>query len=232
MIDRTDLFEKNKKIAFSAMRKTLKKYPVLTTFNAGAEMEDLEQVALMGLWSAINKYDESLGFTFSTYAYQVVEGELLKESRERYGPLRIPRKCKVIARDIAALKEKDANATMTVEEIMDKYECKKDMAEAALNYGSLGFVPLDKPNRNDDNEETTFLDTFYSDINIEKDVLNKLDFEERFSRLDEREGAVVKLTIKEVTQREIAQKLGISQVHVSRLLKRAINKLKDQEVTA
>jgi RNA polymerase sporulation-specific sigma factor len=215
-----ELFEKNKKLAFYALKKFDQKEGML-------ERDDLEQIALIGLWKACLKFDESKGNKFATYAVPTIQGEVMKEIRDRNSYFKVSRHAKIASKKIMRDYLEFGIPTPTVEEVMDKYGFSKLIARTTLELMDLKVESMSRPVSTKFGEvklEDTIPDinaNFYELI-IENDELTKA-----LETLDEREKTVVRYVANEFTQSEIGRMLGISQVHVSRIYKKALEKIRN-----
>lgn len=217
------LFEENKKLVYFAIRKICANYP--SSKLNWIEKEDMEQIGFIGLWKACTRFDSSLNIKFSTYAIPTIIGEMLKEIRDRSGLIKIPRHAKLITK-ILLKRRNNGEETPTVLQIKKEFNCSHNTAEIALNLMDIGFVSLDAPCPQGDGS-TIFLSEILPDDNsnfIESIIKNE-ELKERLSILDEREKKIIYMSMDEKTQKEIAKVVGLSQVQVSRILKKALIKI-------
>lgn len=190
----------------------------------GEELEDLVQVGAVGLVKASDRFDPSRGVEFGTFAAPVIEGEIRHHLRDRTRPVRIPRE---VERLRAGLRNEGAKLasrlgrTPTAQELAAALGVDDGDIERALNAeraenaislsskdgtGSLS-AEAETPTSSDDR------------LLVASSLLS----------LDERERRLVFLRFHaDMTERQIAREVGISQAHVSRLLSRALTKLRKQ----
>ncbi|AZR72294.1 RNA polymerase sigma-G factor [Anoxybacter fermentans] len=197
--------------------------------NSGYEMEDLFQVGTIGLIKAIRDFDLSRNLKFSTYAVPRVIGEIRRFIRDD-GLVKVSRTLKESASRIRKFKEsfiKEEGREPTVQEISQKTGLTPEdiinAMEAVQEPTSL-FSPIFEK----EGEEILLIDQIYDDqMGFVEGEINKIALRQVLSRLDERSRRIVFLRyFQERTQTEIAEILGISQVHVSRLEKKVLEEIK------
>ncbi len=196
----------------------------------GREAKDLFQVGCIGLIKAANKFNTDFGVTFSTYAVPMIIGEIKRFMRDD-GIIKVSRSLKTTAGKAAAIKEK-----MMAEN--------KEEPSVAAIAKELGITPQElaaaleatrKPDsiyaRLDDgnSENRSLLEKLSSDENYEEKIENRIMLEQAFGVMNEREKLIIYMRyFRRKTQTEIAEKLGISQVQVSRIEKRVLQKMRDR----
>jgi RNA polymerase sigma-B factor len=195
----------------------------------GESLEDLEQVATLALLKAIDRLDLSRDVRFSTFATITVIGELKRHLRDRGWAVRVPRPIQELAvritRVMGTLTQKLARAP-TVREIADHVGASEEHVLEALD-ASRAYTAdsLDAPTGADDR---------YSPVEtlaVHDDRFENLDSWQSVApllrELPERERTILYMRFfEEKTQTEIAEELGISQMHVSRLLARTLSGLR------
>lgn len=199
-------------------------------YNGYFDKEDLYQEGVIGLIRAYKTFDESYNVKFSTYAYTFILGQINKFVRENKALkvnsdlIRLGRKInEYIEKHISV--RKYAPSTKDIANMLGIKESKVIYALEALQ----SVKSLDKK-INDDGKEVTLLDITEKKENIEKEQL--LDLKEAFKYLsyDERK-LLIKRYYKDFTQSEVANELGVNQVYVSRLEKKALSKMKNYMVS-
>jgi len=195
----------------------------------GESLEDLEQVATLALLKAIDRLDLSRDVRFSTFATITVIGELKRHLRDRGWAVRVPRPVQELAvritRVIGTLTQELARAP-TVREIADHVGASEEHVLEALD-ASRAYTAdsLDAPTGDDDRYSAA--DT----LAVHDDRFEYLDSWQTVApllrELPERERTILYMRFfEEKTQTEIAQELGISQMHVSRILARTLTGLR------
>ncbi len=202
-------------------------YMVVSRFkNRGTEAEDLFQIAAVGLLKAIEKFDSRLGLQFSTYAVPMMMGEIRRHLRDT-GPMKVSRRYKTLASKATGVRErliKENGAEPTISEIATQLSV--DVAEL-----SCALTATCVPDSLDEvrGETNTALKDLIPAEDSEDRVITRLALKELIQALPDREKKVILLRyMKEQTQAQIAKKLGISQVQVSRLEKKILEKLRSQ----
>jgi RNA polymerase sigma-B factor len=194
----------------------------------GESLEDLEQVAAMALLNAIDRVDRGREMKFSTFATVTIIGELKRHLRDRGWAIRVPRPIQELAVSVTQAIGKltqELGRSPTVREIAaDVGEPREKVVEALDASRAYTTESLDAPTGADDQSPMDRL----------------AEHDERFDRLEswqsiapvlahlpERERTILYLRFfEERTQSEIADELGISQMHVSRLLSRTLSALR------
>ncbi len=200
-------------------------YMVVGRFkNRGIEADDLFQLASIGLLKAIEKFDSSLELQFSTYAVPMMMGEIRRHLRDT-GPIKVSRSYKVLASKAAMVREqlvKENGEEPTVSEIAALLSV--DVAEL-----SCALTATQTPDSLDEvrGESNITLKDLIPAEDGEEGLVSQLVLKELIQALSEREKKIILLRyLKEQTQAQIAKKMGISQVQVSRLEKKILEKLR------
>jgi RNA polymerase sigma-B factor len=194
--------------------------------NRGEPMEDLVQVGTIGLLKSVDRFDPDRGVEFSTYATPTILGEIRRYFRDKGWAIRVPRRLQELRMAIAASsadlthtlgrsptpRELAAELGLTVEEIVEGIESGNAYATLSLDAGdhnpSGEGTILDLLGVDDENLAT---------IEVRESIRPLLD------ALDAREKRILTLRFfRNMTQAQIAEEIGISQMHVSRLLRRAL----------
>jgi len=198
--------------------------------------EDLEQVACIGLLKAIDGFDASRGTSFTSFAVPTIAGELRRHFRDRGWTVRVPRDLQELSLRLG--KRQDAMSAAlgrppTAEELAEDLGVP---VERVLEARELGYamrpVSLDRPLALDDGQEGTALVDHLGSVDGGYDRTEYgLTARELLRRLPERDRTIVELRFtEELTQLQIADRLGISQMQVSRLLRRALAELNELAV--
>lgn len=203
-------------------------YLVMKRFrNRGIEQDDLFQIGAVGLIKAAQRFDESRGFAFSTYAVPLIIGEIQRFLRDD-GMVHISRKIQDDARKIAIIREKynmSENSEISLEELENISGMSKQDIIIAME--------ADKNAASIENENVLdFLDnkmsTETADKSSETDkVINHIAMKQAFDSLDESERRLIKLRyMQDKTQKQVADVLGRNQVAISRMEKNTLAKLR------
>lgn len=200
--------------------------------NRGEARDDLVQVALVGLFKAVERFDPDRGLQFSTFATPTILGELKRHFRDRGWVVRVPRRVQELhlqlGRIVSSLGQEEGRSPTPAEVAKRAGVSEEDVLEA-MEAGSLyRLVSLDGLATPDDegNELAACLgadDPGFERIEHRSEIVELLDV------LPERERLVVELRFFEsMTQSEIAERVGVSQMHVSRLLTRSLERLREE----
>jgi RNA polymerase sigma-B factor len=199
--------------------------------HTGEPMEDLEQVASIGLLHAIDRYDPSRGAAFTSFAVPTILGELRRHFRDKTWALRVPRALQELAWKIERARDEltvSIGRQPTVAELADHLGTGQELVLQALELAlAQSTVPIDEPGSDGDEDEPTAplpgrLDDGYARAE-ERAVLAPL-----LRALPEPDARIVALRFcGDLTQDAIAQRVGTSQMHVSRVLRRSLATLHD-----
>ena len=205
-------------------------YLVMKRFrNRGVDRDDLFQIGAVGLTKAAQRFDESKGFAFSTYAVPMITGEIKRFLRDD-GAVKISRTLKENAMKgwrCEELLRRKLNRQPTINEISKESgidaESLIEAFEAATPPESIYESVYDNGDK-----EIRLLDTITGE-EIEDGVINKVMIDDILSRLTEREKEIILLRyFRGKTQSEIAKIIGVSQVQISRIEKKAIERIRGE----
>lgn len=192
----------------------------------GVEYDDLYQIACIGFLKAVKNYDESFGVKFSTYTVPMVIGEIKRYMRDN-GAIKVSRTLKILANKINKYIDayQTANdASPSVENIAEKFGISPEEVAEALDSARMPLSIYDKFEDEDDAQE--LIEKIPSGER-EEDMLNKIMLTGVIESLSERDRKIVVLRyFRDKTQAEIAESLGLSQVQISRLENRIIDKIR------
>jgi RNA polymerase sigma-B factor len=207
----------------------LARHLALRYADSGEPFEDLVQVASIGLVKAVDRFDPERGVAFSTFAVPTILGELRRHFRDRGWAIHVPRDLKEAAlrldRAIASHPGRPptpaelAKATgFTVEEVLDAMEAG----------GAHRALSLDAPTGSDDEGAPS---TIVDQLGDEDQEISRARDRATIARLsqvlDEREREILRLRFEEdLTQTEIGERIGVSQMHVSRLIRSALTRMR------
>jgi RNA polymerase sigma-B factor len=199
----------------------------------GEPLDDLVQVAALGLLKAIDRFDPALGADFASYAAPTISGELKRHFRDKGWSVHVPRRLQELRLEINRARNDIAQHLghpPTTQQLADEIGVDVDqIAEALVAAAAYRPVSLDAPVGRCDDEAPTLLDLIGSD----DPSLDAVDFHESLrpalATLKPREQKIISLRFYgNLTQAQIAGELGISQMHVSRLLARGLAALRAQ----
>ena len=201
--------------------------------NRGEPIDDLMQVGYLGLLKAIDRFDPSRGLEFTTYATPTIMGEIKRHFRDKGWSVRVPRRLQELSAKVNQATDElttELQRSPTVEEIAQHLDATVDeVLEAMESSSAYSSVPLEAPGSSDSDDAPSVLDRYVSEDSELAFTDDRLVIEEALAGFSPREREVIELRfVKGMTQIEIAQKLGVSQVQVSRLLRRTLKKIQDK----
>jgi len=200
-------------------------------YSNGRDLEDLEQVGAIGLVKAIDRYDASRGLAFSSFAFPTIAGEIKRYLRDHAWSVRVPRE----------IQETYIRLDRATEELTTQLGRAPTAAELAANLGSTiedvlearqaatarRAVSLDQPARTEDESSTLGTLVGVEESGFETAEQSAL-LDTLLRSLTDREQRILQLRFGEdLTQTEVAQRVGLSQMHVSRVIRGAIAQLQD-----
>lgn len=197
--------------------------------NKGEPLDDLEQVACVGLIKAIDRFDLSRDVRFATYAVPTIAGELKRHFRDRGWMMRVPREIQELSGRIGAARERllaDLSRSPTVAELARATGAEEErVMEALAAAEAYRTLSLDQPFQ----DGTGPLEAIGDDDHGFERAEARAMLADGLEELAPREREIVRLRYYEgLTQREIAEHIGISQMHVSRLIRRTVQQLRDR----
>lgn len=201
-------------------------------YRGGSEpIDDLYQVACLGMIKALDRFDPTRGTSFQAFAVPTVLGELKRHFRDRVLPIHLPRGIKERALEIGRASETltaELDRPPTVREIARHLEIHEEEALEGLRaLEAARTVSLDVPVGGEEGDSPATIDTVGTrDLQLEA-VDERVALQRAMGNLEERERTCIKLRFgADMTQEEIASRVGVSQVHVSRILRRALDHLR------
>ena len=200
--------------------------------NRGEPLEDLVQVGTIGLLKAIDRFDLEREVEFSTYATPTIVGELKRHFRDKGWAVRVPRRLQELHLELTKTVNRlgqELGRSPTVAEIAEAAGTTEENVLEGLEIAqAYNFTSLDAPIDSDDGGSTTFADQLGSEDEQLENLEYRASLAPEMEKLPERERRILYLRFfKGMTQSEIAGRLGISQMHVSRLLNRTLIRLRD-----
>lgn len=194
--------------------------------------DDLVQVASLGLVKAVERFDPDRGFAFTSFAVPTIVGELKRYFRDTGWALHVDRSAQERARKIADAWREMAGRLgrgPTVVELAEYLECSAEEVLEGLQVGeAYDTVSLDAPRPNDEGGAVSRLEALGDEDGRLVMVDEQATIFAAAQDLPERERQILFLRFSEdLTQTEIAQRVGVSQMQVSRLLRRSLQRLRD-----
>lgn len=198
----------------------------------GEPHDDLVQVATIGLIKAVDRFEVERGLEFSTYATPTIVGEIKRHFRDKTWAVRVPRRLQelrlAVTRATGDLSQ-DLGRSPTVAELAAHIGVgEDDVIEAIEAGGAYSTVPLDAGDDDNDSPGLSLGETLGAEDSSFETVENLESLKPLLAQLPVRERRILMLRFFESkTQSEIAAELGISQMHVSRLLARTLEQLRE-----
>jgi RNA polymerase sigma-B factor len=200
----------------------------------GEQLEDLVQIGAIGLIKAIDRFDLERGVELTTYATPNIIGEIKRHFRDRGWSVRVPRGLQELNVQLSKLIEQltvQLSRSPTIpelakaagveeEEVLEALESGRAYSSLSLSQGSGG---------GDDDDDLDPLESLGTEEHQYEVSEDRAVLAPGFAVLDDRERTILHLRFFEgLTQSQIAQQVGISQMHVSRLIRRSLEKIRDE----
>ncbi len=198
--------------------------------NRGEPYDDLLQVGTIGLIKAVDRFDLERGVEFSTYATPTIVGEIKRHFRDRGWAIRVPRRLQELRISITtatAELTQEHGRSPTVAELAHRIGVpEEEILEGLDSSNAYATLSLDAPDSSEDSA-LSMIDVIGADDESLEHVENRETIKPLLEGLDPREKHILTLRFfKGMTQSQIAAEIGISQMHVSRLLTRTLEKLR------
>lgn len=200
----------------------------------GVPLEDLEQVARLSLIGAVERFDPEVGVKFATFAGRTVDGQLKRHFRDKAWSVRVPRQYQDLGIAIRAALDtltKELGRSPTIPELAEAVGADTDEVLAAMEAAqAFRADSIDVPVAGDSHRgggRATMADSLGTTDAGPSLIENRELIGGLLATLPERERRIVELRFfAERSQRDIAEEVGISQMHVSRLLRKALSTLR------
>jgi RNA polymerase sigma-B factor len=192
----------------------------------GVELDDLVQIAMLGMIKAVERYDVARGIPFSSFASRTVNGEIKRYFRDRTWAVRPPRSAQERHLDLRRARAGLAlrfGRPPTVGELAAELEVSEDDVLDAVEAGAAYRATSLDARRPGDDDQGPLGDRLAGGEAPSGRVEMRLLVDQLLDTLPEREAEIMRLRFyEELTQSQIAERLGISQMHVSRLMRRCL----------
>ena len=202
--------------------------------NRGEPLDDLIQVGTIGLIKAIDRFDPSRGLEFTTYATPTIMGEIKRHFRDKGWSVRVPRRLQELSAKVNQVTDElttELQRSPSIEEIAKKLGVSVDeVLEAMESSGAYSSVPLEGGGSSVDGDEApSIIDQYITEDEALAGSDDRIVLEDAIADFSPREQEIIRMRFVEgLTQVEIAEKLGISQVQVSRLLRRTLKRIQEK----
>jgi RNA polymerase sigma-B factor len=195
--------------------------------NRGEPLDDLVQVACVGIMKAIEGFDLSRDVRFSSYATPTVLGEIKRHFRDRTWAMRVPRGLQELQLEVAKKRDEltsKLGRSPTVQELADAVDAPFEEVLATIqSVGARRTRSLDEPTGDD----VTLADSIGGkDVELERAEMRVL-LDDAMEVLSDRDREVLRLRFEEdLTQTEISTRIGVSQMQISRIIRQSITKMR------
>lgn len=190
------------------------------------EYDDLFQIASIGLLKAVKNFSTEYNVRFSTYAVPMILGEIKRQMRDD-GYLKVSRSTKSLSIKINRYIEEQTmlgEKEPTIEQIANHFEMSTADIVFAMDAGKMP-ISLNEKGKDNDSDDNELMDRIPTDQ--DKKMLEKIILKDMLSKLEPREQKIMILRFyRDMTQGEIAKQMGVSQVQISRLENKILEKLK------
>jgi RNA polymerase sigma-B factor len=200
--------------------------------NRGEPYDDLVQVATIGLIKSVDRFDLERGVEFSTYATPTIVGEIKRHFRDKGWAVRVPRRLQELRLALASatseLSQRNGTSPTVAELAAHLQLSEEEILEGLESANAYSTLSLDAGDSSNGDEPMPVVET----LGVEDEGLEGVEYRESLKpmleQLPAREKKILMLRFfKNMTQSEIAAEIGISQMHVSRLLARTLAQLRE-----
>jgi RNA polymerase sigma-B factor len=197
----------------------------------GEPVDDLVQVASVGLIKAVDRFDVDRNIEFSTYATPNILGEIKRYFRDKGWAMRVPRGLQELRQSAKeAIRDETVRTgrSPSIQELAETLDSDVESVAEALTLGwAYNTASLDAPVSQEEPDGDTIMDLQTGDRSPIEGLEDRILLQEAMDSLKDQQQKILKLRFNEgKTQTEIADHIGVSQMHVSRLLRRALDDLR------
>jgi RNA polymerase sigma-B factor len=195
-------------------------------------LDDLMQVASVGLVKAIDRFDPERGTAFSTFAVPTILGELKRYFRDAGWAAHVPRgmqeRAMRLEQAVEALHRRLGRSPSTKEVAAELDQTEEEVLETLEAQSAYDAVSLEQQRSDDSQGGDTYADTLATEEESYELVEYEATIEPALKALSSRDRMILHLRFSEdMTQSEIAERIGVSQMHVSRLIRQALTRLRE-----
>lgn len=195
--------------------------------------DDLFQVAQLGLLKALDRFDDSRGFPFKAFAVPTILGEMRRYFRDSGWAVHVPRGAQERAlevRETQQLLSEEHGRAPTVAQLAEYLEIEiEEVLDGLRALAGYGTLSLDAPRSAEDEESGTYAESVGTEDERFELIELGLSVGSALERLSPRKREILRLRfVEELTQTQIAERVGVSQMQVSRLLRRCLDELRAQ----
>ena len=199
----------------------------------GEQLDDLVQVASLGLLKAIDRFDPARETAFSSFAVPTILGELKRHFRDKGWAVRVPRDLQELAVKVDRVADemsRELGRAPTPAEIAQRTGSSlEQVLEAREASAAYRAVSLDRPRTDEEDEGESYADAVGAEDPGYRLAEDAATVQRLMRALSDREREVLRLRFEEdLTQSEIGQRVGVSQMHVSRLIRQSVARLREE----
>ena len=199
----------------------------------GEALEDIEQVGSIGLLKAIDRYDMEREVSLTTYATPNVVGEIKRHFRDKGWAIRVPRGLQELSAKLSQTVERltvKLERSPTIAEIAAELEATPEQILEAMEAGSAySTVSLSTGPGGDDDDDFDPMESIGAEDTEYERTEQRAALEPALAALPAREREILRMRFEDgLTQTQIAERVGISQMHVSRLIRKSLARMRDQ----
>lgn len=201
--------------------------------NRGEPLDDLMQVGTIGLIKAIDRFDPARGLEFTTFATPTIMGEIKRHFRDKGWSVRVPRRLQELSAKVNQATDdltRELQRSPSVEEVAARVGSSVDeVLEAMESSSAYSSVPLEGTGSSEDDDAPSVIDHYATEDADLASIDDRMAIEDVLSEFTPREQEIIRMRFNEgLTQVEIAERLGISQVQVSRMLRKVLREFQDR----
>ncbi len=201
--------------------------------NRADQMEDILQVGTIGLIKAVDRFDPDYGVEFVTFALPTITGEMKRFFRDTSWSVRVPRRLQELRIDMAKASDAlacDLDRAPTVAELAERLEITEaEVVEAQVAANAYTASSLDAQATEEDDDGTSWVHRMGQEDPALETVENLAALKPLIAQLPERERAILAMRFgADMTQSAIGAELGLSQMHISRLISRTLKSLRER----
>ena len=206
-------------------------WSIVKRFNGrGYELDDLYQIGCMGFIKSIKRFDTNYDVKLSTYAVPYILGEIKRYIRDD-GPIKVSRSIKELSIKIKGLQKEyfyKKGEEITINKIAKELKVsKEDILLAMESHNNVDSLENTAYTNHKDGNTINLIEKLSNNSNQEELITNKLAINQMINNLETRDKEIILLRYyKEKTQSQVAKILGITQVQVSRIERKVLNKMK------
>jgi RNA polymerase sigma-B factor len=199
----------------------------------GESLEDIEQVGAIGLLKAIDRYDLEREVSLTTYATPNVVGEIKRHFRDKGWAIRVPRGLQELNAKMSGTIERltvKLERSPSIAEIAEELESTPEQVLEAMEAGSAySTVSLSSGPGGGDDDDFDPMEAIGAEDEEYERTEQRASLEPALEALPEREREILRMRFEDgLTQTQIAERIGISQMHVSRLIRKSLARMRDQ----